>query len=309
MTSIYHHPEPFTGDGNVTEWCFFMRMYINANNPNATDDQIKAALLTNLADAARTWDVLQFDAATNTIAGTAGEFATRLIARFTPFADARQAEAKLEQIEIMTTVVAYIKTFNAIVARIHNMEDRDMHRHFVRGLKKKPAICHAVDRANPPNLEEACRVALIEDVDFVATARPAHPTPRPAAAANNNAMDVDAIHTPRLNRLTEQECTYLHGINACFSCRQTGHQQCFCPMPSLQPRHSHQCQQQQPRQYYDPQIHNMEWSAMPYGYPVPHGYMPYPYMQPPHGLAPLPHQKQPQQQQQPPSALGFPEHL
>ncbi|KAJ2349607.1 hypothetical protein GGH92_002483 [Coemansia sp. RSA 2673] len=53
----------------------------------------------------------------------------------------------------------------------------------------------------------------------------------------------------------------------------------------------------------------MEWLAMPYGYPVPHGYMPYPYMQPPHGLAPLPQQQQPQQQQQPPSALGFPECL
>ncbi|KAJ2082049.1 hypothetical protein GGI16_007396, partial [Coemansia sp. S142-1] len=76
MNGICLCPEPFTGDGNVTEWCLFMRMYINANNPNATDDQIKAALLTNLSESARTWAVLQFDAATNTIAGTAGEFAT-----------------------------------------------------------------------------------------------------------------------------------------------------------------------------------------------------------------------------------------
>ncbi|KAJ2096920.1 hypothetical protein GGI09_004114 [Coemansia sp. S100] len=281
-------------------WCLFMRMYINAKNPNATDDQIKAALLTNLVDAAFAWAVLQFDAVTNTIAGTAGEFATHLIARFTLFADARQAEAELEQLEITTTVAAYIKTFNAIIARIPNMEDEDMHYHFVRGLKKKPAIRHAVDRANPPNLEEACRAVLIEDVDFVATAQPAHPTPRPVAAANSNAMDVDAIQTPRLNRLTKQERNYLCSINACFRCHQTGHQQCFCPMPLSQPRQPYQCQQQQPRQYHGPQIHNMEWSAMPYGYPAPHGYMPYLYMQPPHGPAHPPQQQQLQQQQQPP---------
>ncbi|KAJ2253287.1 hypothetical protein GGI13_002780 [Coemansia sp. RSA 455] len=307
MTSIYRRPEPFTGDGNVTtKWCLFMRMYINANNPNATDDQIKAALITNLAEAARTWAVLQFDAATNTIAGTAGEFATCLIARFTPFADAHQAEAELEQIEIMTTVTSYIKTFTAIIARIPNMEDEDMHCHFIRGLKRKPAIRRAVDRANPLNLKEACRAVLIEDVDFVATAWPAHPTPRQAAAANSNAMDVDAIQTPRLNRLTEQERNYLCSINACFRCCQTGHQQRFCPMPSSQPRQPYQCQQQQPCQFHGPQIHNMEWSAMPYGYPVPHGYVPYPYMQPLHGPAHPPQQQQ-LQQQQPPSVPDFPQ--
>ncbi|KAJ2027020.1 hypothetical protein H4S04_006967 [Coemansia sp. S16] len=158
MTSIYRRPEPFTGDGNVTKWCLFMRMYINANNPNATDDQIKAALITNLADAACTWAVLQFDAATNTIAGTAGEVATCLITRFTPFADACQAEAELEQIEIMAT------TFTAIITCIPNMEDKDMRHHFARGLKKKPAIPRAEDRVNPLNLEDACQVAQIEDL-------------------------------------------------------------------------------------------------------------------------------------------------
>lgn len=301
MTSIYRHPEPYTGDGNVTEWCLFMRMYINANNANATDEQIKAALITNLSEAARTWAVLQVDTETGTIPGTADEFATRLIARFTPFADARQAEAELEQFEISTTVAEYIKMFTAIISRIPNMTDEDMRHHFVRGLKKKPTIRRAVDRANPLTLEEAYNVARIEDVDFVATARPSLPTPRPVTTANRNAMDVDALQAPRLNKLTEQERNYLRSINACFRCRQTGHQQRFCPMLSLQPRQSHQRQQQRPYQHRGPQVHNMEWPAMSYGYPVPYGYVPHPYMQPPYGFAPPPQQ----QQQQPPLSSDF----
>ncbi|KAJ2112448.1 hypothetical protein IW146_004610 [Coemansia sp. RSA 922] len=44
------------------------------------------------------------------------------------------------------------------------MEDKDMHHHFARGLKKKPAIRRAEDRVNPLNLEDACQVAQIEDL-------------------------------------------------------------------------------------------------------------------------------------------------
>ncbi|KAJ2051643.1 hypothetical protein GGI08_005216, partial [Coemansia sp. S2] len=206
-------------------------MYINANNPNATDDQIKAALLTNLSESARTWAVLQFDAATNTIAGTAGEFATHL----PPFADVRQAEAELEQIEITTTVAAYIKMFNVIVARIPNMEDEDMRRQFVHGLKN--SVRQAVDRASPATQQR-------------------NPAPQ------TTAMDVDAIHAPRFNCLTDEECAYLRSINACFCCHQPRHRSNTCLL-----NNSHPCQQQF-HQHRSPQVNSFE--IMPQCY---HGYL------------------------------------
>ncbi|KAJ2101127.1 hypothetical protein GGI16_003530 [Coemansia sp. S142-1] len=81
-----------TANSTVTATTTLVFVHVNVyhrKQPKATEDQIKATLITNLSEAAGTWAVLQFDAATNTIAGSAGEFATRLIARFTPFADAR----------------------------------------------------------------------------------------------------------------------------------------------------------------------------------------------------------------------------
>ncbi|KAJ1912758.1 hypothetical protein LPJ71_002655, partial [Coemansia sp. S17] len=218
---------------------------------------------------------------------TAGELAIYLIARFTPFADSCQAKVELEQLKISTTVTAYIKTFNAIVAHIPNMEDEDMRHHFVHGLKK--SVHWAVDRASPATLEDAFTVSLTEDIDFVASLSALQTTQQRNLAPQTTAMDVDAIHAPRFNRLTDEEHAYLRSINACFHCRQPGHCSNTCPL-----NNSHSCQQQF-HQCRSPQVNSFEMMPQYYhGYPMSFrpGFMP---MYPGYSFPPA----LPQQQQQP----------
>ncbi|KAJ2817723.1 hypothetical protein FBU31_006126, partial [Coemansia sp. 'formosensis'] len=215
-----------------------------ASEPGATDENKKIAIFTNLTGAALTWVKSQVDPETNIPIGTPAEFGNCLVTRFTPYADTRKAEAELEHLVLKTTVSEYIKDLTAIVSRIPNMNDADQRHRFTEGIKKK-SIRRAVDRANPATFDEACRAALIEDLDFVTAAAAATSAPRPPA--NSNAMDIDAFQTPRLNKLTDQECAYLRSINACFRCRQTGHQQHSCPLLSGQRKQFNQNKQQFPQ--------------------------------------------------------------
>ncbi|KAJ2811076.1 hypothetical protein FBU31_007850, partial [Coemansia sp. 'formosensis'] len=231
MVQLARRPDAYSGDGCVEEWCLLMFMFITASEPGATDENKKIALFTNLTGAALTWAKSQIDPETNTPIGTPSEFANRLIARFTPYADACKAEAELEHLVLKTTVSKYIKDFTVIVSRIPNMNDDDQCHRFTEGIKKKSIRC-AMDRANPATIDDACRAALIEDLDFVTAATAATSAPKPPA--NSNTMDIDAFQTPRLNKLTDQEHAYLCSINACFRCHQTGHQQHTCPLLSGQ---------------------------------------------------------------------------
>ncbi|KAJ2095456.1 hypothetical protein GGI16_005201 [Coemansia sp. S142-1] len=167
------------------------------------------------------------------------------------------------------------------------MEDEDMRHHFVHGLKK--SVHWAVDRASPATLEDAFTVSLTEDIDFVASLSALQTTQQRNLAPQTTAMDVDAIHAPRFNRLTDEEHAYLRSINACFHCRQPGHCSNTCPL-----NNSHSCQQQF-HQCRSPQVNSFEMMPQYYhGYPMSFrpGFMP---MYPGYSFPPA----LPQQQQQP----------
>ncbi|KAJ2820873.1 hypothetical protein GGI24_004360 [Coemansia furcata] len=154
MVNLARRPDAYSGDGHIDEWCLLIDMFIAATEPNATDNVKKIAIFTNLTGAALTWAKSQVDPETNIPMGTPAEFGNHLVARFTPYADARKAEAELEHLVLKTTVSEYIKDFTAIVSCIPNMNDDDQHHHFTEGIKKKSIHC-AVDRANPATYDEA----------------------------------------------------------------------------------------------------------------------------------------------------------
>ncbi|KAJ2490546.1 hypothetical protein IWW47_005140 [Coemansia sp. RSA 2052] len=157
----------------------------------------------------------------------------------------------------------------------------DRRRWYQNGLSSK--IRKIVMSGNHATYDEVRTVALAQDVGGTTTMTRAMPA---VSVPNPNMMDVDAMQTPCLNRLSPADHDSMRAAGLCFKCRQPGHISRYCPSGR---------QQQQYGQRRGHHVHNMEWPAYP---PMPY-YPPYyaPYMGYPPGFGP-PGPQAPEQQQQ-----------
>ncbi|KAJ2446102.1 hypothetical protein GGF42_005794 [Coemansia sp. RSA 2424] len=213
--------------------------------------------------------------------GTLADFKTGLINEFTKHDDVAYAELELAKLRQKKTVREYTDKFQEIAGRIPRMLPEDRRRWYQNGLSDKVRV--AIMSGRYTTYDAVRTAALAQDV--LGSMPEARSTPT-APAPNPNAMDVDAMQAPRLNRLSPADRDSARAAGLCFKCRQPGHISRYCPSGR---------QQQQYGQRRGHHVHNMEWPAYS---PMPY-YPPYyaPYMGYPPGFGP-PGPQAPEQQQQ-----------
>lgn len=237
----YHGNADTTGH-KATLWMAALEVYFDANQVTRDDDRVRLAALHLRGSAAVWWaELLQH----NTRPSTWEQFKLDLRARFSA-ADAEEAtRAALNKLHQIGSAQAYATLFMNTAAMAPSIADNELKAIYMRGLKPQVKLFTA--QREPATLQEAVKASANVD-HHINSSQPrqstnSRPGPgqrsyqpqRPSWSNHSNQhqdsvpMELGAVTTSPLPKLSEAERERLLRTGGCFRCRQQGHLASHCP--------------------------------------------------------------------------------